>query len=206
MPDIVRRAVGGAVGLTAVATVNLAAQTAKQCDAAARVVSSGTVRANQRDAYFTLRRCGSVGANAFAAGIAKQATVTDTIRLEDFMTAADSWRDESVYSAASHLAVNTSATAQSRVYAIRHLIGLVETRTRYDYGGLVAGTDTTIADGTREVSVACAGAGGSEPYGSVVVTPLPSDVANQIRTTLASLVASPSAPKQVRAAAACLAQ
>ena len=184
---------------------DVSAQSAQQCDAAARIVSSGSVSENQRSAYLTLSRCGAVGANAFAAGMAKLTTVTDTIQLDDFMSAADNWGDASVYDAATRLAVNSSATPQARVFAIRHLIGLVERHQAFDYGGLVVGADTTVlADGTIQFTVGCGGGYVSEPAHTLVATPLPSNAADQIRVTLASLVASRAAPKQVRAAAACL--
>ncbi|HEX6049433.1 MAG TPA: hypothetical protein VFZ21_09190, partial [Gemmatimonadaceae bacterium] len=173
-------------------------------DAAAKIVASANVKPNQRHAYLTLGGCGAVGANAFATGIAKLASVTDTVRLDDFMSAADNWGDASVYNAAAHLANNTSATPQARVFAIRHLIGLVNRYTRFGYGGLVAAADTTLADGTRMVSTGCEGGFTSAPSGTIVATPLPSNAADQIRATLAGLVANQSAPKQVRAAAACL--
>jgi len=93
------------------------------------------------------------------------------------------------------------------MFAIRHLIVLVQRYRAFDYGGLVVGADTTVlADGTRLFKFGCEGGFVSEPAGSLVATPLPSNVADQVRTTLAALVASQSAPKQVRAAAACLSQ
>lgn len=201
-----RRAAVSAIGFVILITGDLSAQTAKQCDAAAKIVASGSVNPNQRSAYLTLGGCGAVGANAFATGIPKLATVTDTLKLDDYMSAADNWGDAVVYSAAAHLAMNSSATPQARVFAIRHLIGLVQRRSSFDYGGLIAGADTTVlADGTRQFS-GCEGGFVSEPAGSISATPLPSDVADQIRATLASLVTSQAAPKQVRAAAACLPQ
>jgi hypothetical protein len=201
---ISRRAAAASVLAAAIfITGDLSAQTAKECDAAARIVSSGSVNANQQSAYLTLGGCGTVGANAFATGIPKLATVSDTLKLDDYMNAADNWADAAVYNAASHLAVNSSATPQARVYAIRHLIGLVNKYTRFGYGGLVAAADTTLADGTRQITEGCESGFVSEPAGSIVATPLPSNVADEIRATLASLVASQSAPKQVRAAAAC---
>jgi hypothetical protein len=162
------------------------------------------VNTNQRSAYLTLGGCGQVGANAFATGLAKLAAVTDTARLDDFMSAADNWGDASVYNAAKSLAVNSGATPQARVFAIRHLIGLVQRHTRFDYGGLVVGADTTtLADGTRRFSDGCEAGYVSERAGSIVATPLPPHVEDEIRTTLASLAGAQSAPKQVRAAAAC---
>jgi hypothetical protein len=200
---ISRRAAARVIGAAIFIASDLSAQTAKECDAAARIVSSGSVNGNQRGAYLTLGGCGAVGANAFATGIATLAGVTDTLRLDDFMNAADNWADASVYDAATHLALNSTATPQARVFAIRHLIGLVSRYRSFGYGGLVAGADTTLGDGTRQVTEGCEGGFVSEPAGSIVATPLPSNVADQIRATLASLAASQSAPKQVRAAAAC---
>ena len=207
MMHLISRPAASIIGFALLMTRDLSAQTAKECDAAARIVASGSVNANQRSAYLTLSGCGAVGANAFATGIPKLATVTDTLKLDDYMNAADNWGDAAVYDAASHLALNSSATPQARVFAIRHLIGLVQRYTKYGYGGLIVGADTTVlADGTLQVSAGCDAGFVSGRAGSIVATPLPSDVADQIRATLASLVASQSAPKQVRAAAACLPQ
>lgn len=147
MSRLIRRHTAASVVSFVIFTTNdLSAQTAQRCDVAARIVSSGRVSEDQRSAYLTLSRCGAVGANAFAAGIAKLAPVTDTIRLDT----------------------------------------------------------TVLADGTIEFTVGCGGGFVSEPAHTLVATPLPSNVADQIRATLASLVATQTAPKQVRAAAACL--
>jgi hypothetical protein len=199
---------GVATGIVAAlsATASAAhAQTAKECDQAAKVISTGRVNANQQSVYVTITRCGAVGANAFATGIPKNASETDTVRLDEYMGAADNWRDASIYNAATQLANQSTATVQARVFAIRHLIGLLQRNTRFSYGAMVATADTTLPNGTRRVSMGCQGYMISEPSGTVVGAPLPSGVETQIRSTLASLAAGHlSAPKQVRAAAACL--
>ena len=74
------------------------------------------------------------------------------------------------------------------MFAIRHLIVLVQRYRAFDYGGLVVGADTTVlADGTRLFKFGCEGGFVSEPAGSLVATPLPANVADQVRTTLAAL-------------------
>lgn len=193
------------VGLLQTFASGLPAQTSKECTTAAKIVASGSVNASQKSAYITVTGCGSVGANAFVTGIPKNATVTDTTRLEDYMGQVDNWRDASIYNAVLQLANNSSATAQSRVYAIRHLIVLLQPNFRYTYGGLVAAADTTTGpDGSLTFAGGCQGSISAEGRGSVIGAALPAGFEAQIRSTLSALAASHSAPKQVRAAASCL--
>lgn len=203
----IRAALVLALLFAATATRRLPAQALpqKDCDKAATVVRTGRVSADKMWALLNITACGTFGANAIATGIAKTATETDTARLEDFMGAADNWRDASIFSAATQLANKTSATAQSRVYAIRHLITLLQPLHRFTYADLAANnTPTTGSDGSQEWPGGCRGYMGSEPRGSLTGTPLPASYASQIRATLTALSTSQTAPVAVRNAARCL--
>jgi hypothetical protein len=85
---------------------------ARVCDQAASVVAKGRI---DYGAFHTVLACETVGANAFAAGIPKLANLSDTAKLDDFMTVADNWSDATIVSAATTLANNASASAQARV-------------------------------------------------------------------------------------------
>lgn len=175
---------------------------ARDCDRAASVVSRGRV---DYGALHTVTFCGTVGANALAAGIPKLAAETDTAKLDDYMTTADNWADAGILNAAIQLANNASATPQARVYAVRHLITRLQPLHLFTYAGLAMSTDTTtLADGTRVWSNGCMGSIGSERSGTIVGSPLPADYEARIRATLATLAASQSAPAALRNAARCV--
>jgi len=175
-----------------------------KCVSAAAIVAKG--RPNEADswAYAALQPCGSVGPKAFVQGIAKYKDETDIAALEDFMTQVDNWTDASVFQAVTELAMDSTATQQVRVFAVRHLIYLLEPLMLYNYAGLTRKADTTV---TAEMStwqdVGCVGAMRSAPYGSFKGAPLPVDYKRRIRATAASLVSSPTVPMRVRYAALC---
>lgn len=175
---------------------------ATDCDRAASVVARGRV---DYSALYTVAYCGPVGANALAAGIPKLANEADTAKLADFMTAADAWSDAAILAAATQLANNASAKVQARVFAVRHLITHLQPFHVFNYAGLAIGTDTTtLADGTQQWSTGCMGVMSSARWGAIPGSPLPANYEAQIRTTLAALAASQSAPAPVRNAARCV--
>ena len=181
----------------------LAAQTTLsqlECDRAAGVVSRGRVSANEMWALLNISACGTVGANAIATGIGKLTNHTDTAQFEVFMGAADNWRDASIFNAAMQLANNASATPEARVYAIRHLLTLLQPYHRWTYAGLAESPDSTATQGGG----GCYGYMGSEPRGSIAGSPLPSTYESQIREALSTLANDLAAPQAVRAAARCL--
>lgn len=205
MRSIAHSAIAVGIAVTAAAASDLRAQTASECSAAAKIVSSGNVRTSEEDAFLTLAGCGTVGANAYATGIPKLANVSDTVRLGTFMDAADAWRDAGILAASTQLANNESAKVQARVYAIRHLMTLVQPLCRAGYAGLVVAADTTaLPDGSQSWTFGCQTHMVSEPLGYLDGTVLPATYKDQIRATLTALAGSPSTPKQVRAAASCI--
>lgn len=176
---------------------------AKTCDKAARIVEKGHPAQKEADAFLTLSGCGTVGANAIAAGLLTYANETDPVVLDAFMSQADNWRDAAIFDAATTLATNGSATPAARVFAVRHLLKLTHPYFTYSYGGLTAGDSTTAApDGTVLTTIGCSTALGSESPDRVG-TPLPADYATRIQTTLSSLAASPATPTVVRNAVRC---
>ena len=177
----------------------------KDCERAASVVAMGNVSNSNLGAFLTLTGCGTVGANAFANGIAKLATETDTAKLEIYMTAADNWTDAAILTAATQLATKTSATPQARVYAVRHLITRLQPLSQFTYAGLAMGTDTTtLADGTKRWTYGCMGSMTSARWGRIPGSSLPAHYDDQIRSTLATLASTTSTPAPVRNAAKCL--
>jgi len=175
---------------------------ARVCDQAASVVAKGRI---DYGAFHTLLACETVGANAFAAGIPKLANLSDTAKLDDFMTVADNWSDATILSAATTLANNASATAQARVFAVRHLITRLQPSYQFTYAGLAMGTDTTtLEDGSQKITNGCRGTMTSARWGTIPAAPLPANYETQIRATLSALAASYTAPAPVRNAAGCV--
>jgi hypothetical protein len=199
----------GATGLSAavflVVASSVSAQSSKDCGTAAKIVSSGHLNATQSWAYLTLSYCGAVGANAFATGLPKYATVSDLAQLSDYMSHVDNWRDASILAAATQLAKNANATVQSRVFAIRHLILLLQPIYGISYAALVSARDSATApDGSKSwFGGGCPAGVASEPRGTVAGAALPVGWEAQIRTTLSTLANSAAAPKPVRTAASC---
>lgn len=173
------------------------------CANAARIIEKGHPAKKEQDAFLTLMACGTVGSNALARGIGTYASDGDTLALDDFMRQADNWRDSTIMEAAIALATNSGATAESRVFAVRHLLVLVHPYMRFSYGGL---TSQDSAGSTPDLDVStmgCPASLGSEAP-DLVGTPLPADYAARIHTVLTSLANDASAPAPVRRAAHCM--
>ncbi len=176
----------------------------KSCEKAAKIIAQGHPEKKEEWALGVLTNCGKTGADAFVAGIAQQAIVNDTLALETFYSHVDVWRDATIMNALLDLARNTTATPAARVFAVRHLIQLVRTRTRFPYGELVRGSTVTVTpDSMTTYTPGCVAWHGSEiPDQSA--TPLPADYQITIRTALATLVNDPATPDALKKAARCI--
>lgn len=175
------------------------------CDRAAKIIETGRPAEADKWVFNHSRRCGDRATKAFAAGIARYASETDVAVLEEFMTQADNWRDASIFNAMMQLATNNAATPQARVFAIRHLIVLLQPTDLYTYAGLTRKADTTTASGmTVWQPVGCYGQITSAPRGALRGAPLPANYESRIRSTLTSLANSSTTPEPVRYAAICL--
>ena len=178
--------------------------TDQSCEKAAKIIRKGHPEKQEAWALGVLTNCGGAGADAFMAGIAQEAAVSDTIALETFFSYVDVWRDATIMNASLDLARNMSATPAARVFAVRHLIQLVRTRTRFRYGELVRGSTVTVTPDSMTIyAPGCVAWHGSEiPDQSA--TPLPANYPTVIRTALAALVIEPSTPDVLKKAARCI--
>jgi hypothetical protein len=155
-------------------------------------------------AFGAARRCGPAGARAVAGGLASYASETDLKALNDFMGQVDSWRDASVLEAATRLAMNGAASPQARVFAVRHLIQLIQPNYVYTFEGLTRKADTTTTAEYTVYTSACAAQITPPRERAAVGAPLPQGYEAEIRSTLSSLANSSSTPDPVRIAARCL--
>ena len=184
----------------------LAAQqvSAPDCDRAASAVSRGRVAPTDEWAFGALSSCGPAGARALATGMAYYRAETNVAALEDYMTQVDNWRDQTIFESALALANNDAATVQARVFAVRHLMLLLEPQLLLTYDGLVRKADTTE---TRDMvvwqRVGCTAQMVSAPHGSLKGAPLPADYKARIADTFRSLFGDSKAPAPLRNAANC---
>lgn len=177
--------------------------TQKECEKAAKVRAKGHPDKKEEAAFQILTRCGTVGARAFASGLATYSTSTDLSEIEPFAYAMHAWTDSSIVNAAIDLATNGSATIQARVLAVRHLIYTLQPLFLFSHPGLTVGPDTTIlADGTVTwTPEGCRGSMISERHGALQGDPLPPNAPARIRAVLAGLASSAATPILVRRAA-----
>jgi hypothetical protein len=119
------------------------------------------------------------------------------------MNQVDNWRDASILEAVTRLALNPTASPQARVFAVRHLILLLEPYYMFSYSGMTTGIDTIVRiDGLVEWPLGgCTKQMTTAPRTSINGEPLPADYETRIRATLSALANSPSVPEPVRNAA-----
>jgi hypothetical protein len=207
MRQFAQSVVGVGFAWSCIASSSVAAQSREpdRCAKAAKVISKGHPAERDNWAFLELSVCGVVGANAFAAGIAHYRTETNIDALDRFFWfGPDNWRDATILTVVTRLANDRTATPQARVFAVRHLIGLLQPRIVFSYADLTQGADTTItADGTTYYSFGCAAQMVSHGGGSLAGAPLPPDAEARIRATLHALAEDPAVPKPVRNAAQC---
>lgn len=174
------------------------------CGTAASIVSKGRTTPTNDWAVSALSACGPAGARAVAAGMAFYRTETNVAALEDYMTQVDNWRDQAILNAALELATDAAATVQARVFAVRHLMLLLEPNFLLTYEGLGRKADTTV---TRDMVVwqpaGCTAQMVSAPHGSFKGAPLAADYKERIGEAFRSLLNSSTTPAPVRKAANC---
>jgi hypothetical protein len=200
----------GSLGVTLVLFSALTARLGAQqvapadCGKAANIVSRGRTTPTDDWAFSALSACGPAGARAVAAGMAFYRTETNVVALEDYMTQVDNWRDDVVLSAVLELATDDAATVQARVFAVRHLMLLLEPNLLLTYDGLIRKADTTV---TRDMvtwqAAGCTAQMVSAPHGSFKGAPLAPDYKERISETFRSLLNSSTTPAPVRNAANC---
>ena len=177
---------------------------ASSCDSAATIVAAGHPSEANAWSYSAIRSCRNVGGVAFATGLVRYKTETDIAALEAFMSQLDNWTDAYVFDAVVGLATDTTATAQARVFAVRHLMYVLQPILLYTYAGLTRKADTTqTPDMMTWQEVGCTGNLISAPHGAIRGVPLPVDYQQRIRATLSSLATSSTTPIVVRYAAKC---
>jgi hypothetical protein len=174
----------------------------RDCDKAAKIIEKGHPEKKEEWAYNYITRCGAEGARAVSAGMLTLRQQRDTSVLDAFMWQADNWRDATVMEAATQVATDVGASPEARVFAVRHLIGLLRPQIKFTYGHLTASSDSTQANGVVVYEMGCRAALGSEGA-DVSATALPTDYVARIRSTLRGLRSDPATPTPVRNAAAC---
>lgn len=180
------------------------ADSAKDCEKAAKEVGKGHPVKKLSSAYLTISSCGATGASALASAIAAYASETDPIVIDTFMSVVDNWRDSSIMAAAMQLASNAAATPTARVFGVRHLLVLAHPYAHFGFAGLTSGETTTAnPDGGSTTRSTCGQLMRGEGTDRIGV-PLPSDYLARIQATLSGLANSASTPGLVRNAARCL--
>ena len=134
-----------------------------------------------------LGTCGKKGAVVLARAMHDSRMEIDPVVLTRLYSDVDLWRDAEVMEAAITLARDASAATPSRVFAIRHLLGLIDRRAEFDYESLIMGTRiVTGASIAQYISGGCRFAMGSE-LADVSGTLLPSEFRTRLRAVLRQL-------------------
>jgi hypothetical protein len=173
-----------------------------QCgEASARMDRSTSSSARSRE-MTALLQCGKEGAAATARALAGTRSMADVAVLRQYYYSIDGWRDADVMAAALTMAQDRQAATPARVFAVKHLLGLLSPGTVFSYDELIRGSTSTKRAGLLVVRPGChrAVASGS---GNTVGTPLPSNYGSDIQAALARLSGDRSAPAALRNAAAC---
>lgn len=175
----------------------------RECERAARLVARGHPQKKLADAFLALEACGGAASGSvLAEGLKTYAVETNVEVLQEFWHFVDAYRDGAVFAAAKEQALDPAATAQARVFAVRHLLVIAHPFKRWDYAGLVRGEVSGTTADMDTFSFGC-GEGMVSEAGDRGGTPLPADVSGQIDAALAALIASPSTPAAVKNAARC---
>ena len=166
------------------------------CRLAVQVVMTGHPAVKTEWAMGFVRQCSELP-SALARAIRDTRTSRDTSVLKRVTAPADWLRDWGVYSAASEVLRDRTASPEARVFAIRVLMWAALPGMELDYSHLV----DTDGDGSRS----CGGMGPSLHGEIVRATPLPSGWEESGRALGRSVARDPSEPAPVREAARCLA-
>lgn len=173
----------------------------KACDKAAKTVEKGHPAHKETAALNALVYCGRAGATGVSGALSQSRLENDVSSLEQFYYIADRWRDAEIMNAAMQLSRDAGAAVPARVFAVRHLLKIVQPGSAYSYSALAAGMVPSTA-GNGAVTPPCRH-GFSSDNGGIVGTPLPSDFASQIAIALSQLAGDASVPAPVRNAAEC---
>jgi hypothetical protein len=166
------------------------------CRLAVQVVVTGHPAVKTEWAMDFVRQCTELP-TALARAIRDTRASRDTTVLKRVTAPADWLRDGNVYSAASEVLRDRTASPEARVFAIRVLMWAALPGMELDYSHLV----DTDADGSRS----CGGLGPSLHGEMVRGMPLPSGWEESGRALGRSVARDPSEPAPVREAARCLA-
>ena len=204
------RATYTTLAFAALLTVMLASSAAAQngdqvetCKKAVKTVENGHPAHKETSALAKLASCGKDGATVMARAVTESRTEADPTVLLHFYWDVDLWRDAQVMDAAIALARDPSAATPSRVFAIRHILGLLNRRAEFDYAGLLEGVRVvTEASGAQYVTGGCRFAMGSE-VADLSGTALPADFRTRLRAVLLQLSGDTGVTSAVRNAAAC---
>ncbi|HYC50728.1 MAG TPA: hypothetical protein VEB19_06455 [Gemmatimonadaceae bacterium] len=118
------------------------------------------------------------------------------------MNHVDSWRDAEIMSEAMRIARDPHAVGSARVFAIRHLMALLQPHKQFSFEQLVAGLDSTVTPDRVEYELGCMGAL-NPGRRAASVTPLPSGFEDRIKALLREISANESEPRAIRNAATC---
>lgn len=166
------------------------------CRLAVQVVMTGHPAVKTEWAMDFVRQCTELP-SALARAIRDTRASRDTTVLKRVTAPADWLRDGNVYSAASEVLRDRTASPEARVFVIRVLMWAALPGMELDYSHLV----DTDADGSRS----CGGLGPSLHGEMVRGMPLPSGWKESGRALGRSVARDPSEPAPVREAARCLA-
>jgi hypothetical protein len=202
----IRRALLSCVALSAILSRDASGQAVStpQCDSATTIVAKGHPRQSDDWAFAAVMSCGAAGARALRTAIPTYRSETDVAALQRFMTQVDNWRDASIFDAMTELAMNNAASPQARVFAVRHLILLLQPNLLLTYAGMTRKADTTVLNGMATWQESgCVAQMTSVRRGFSKGSPLPPDYQARIRATLKALGSSPTVPEPVRFASRC---
>lgn len=185
---------GGAVGTSQDSVV--------ACENAARIVASGQPRHKQTSALGRLSICGLIGSDAMATAVDSSRNEQDRAVLSRFYSEVDRWRDAHIMSSAISIAQDATASGPARVYAIRHLIRLVQPGSEFTFDSLTSGEIVTETPDLTIITPACR-QGLSSFHAISGGTPLPADYETTVKGILTQLAGDATAPAQVRNAAFC---
>ena len=172
-----------------------------RCHAAAQAVGRGNAADSMAAGVLTLYGCERSGAH-MAAAFRTYRDEPSLAAVDRFTHQLNAWRDADVLQAAITVAEDASATVPARVFAVRHLLILLQPYIRYSYESLVAGPGPTAnPDGTVTLRARCAVAVASH-RADRTSTPPPPDYVMRIRAVLRA-IATGNGPQEVRMAAAC---
>lgn len=173
------------------------------CHSPGEVVATARVDASTASSFALNERCGATGGNAIARGLESLRSEKDTLVLSRFMAYADVWRDARVMHTAMEIAESDSSSVPARIFAIRHLLTILNPHRRYQYAGMVRGIDSSSS--TPDLVIyrpSCRPAYVSEAR-QVNGENLPADHAARIRAILQRLRADTTVPNPIRNAALC---